>query len=161
MNCRNLHHTCCFLGHRTINETIELRTKLVETIENLIIDENVDTFLFGSKSRFDSLCLELVSELKTKYTHIKRIYIRAEFPNINDDYKRFLSNYYEDTFYPEKVIKAGKAVYIKRNFEMINLSDFCIVYYNEANFPVTRKSGSKIALDYALKKGKKIIMFPQ
>ena len=40
--CEN---TCCFIGHRTINETEELKSKLIEIIEKLIVDENVDTFL--------------------------------------------------------------------------------------------------------------------
>ena len=39
--------TCCFFGHRTINETEELKSKIIEIIEILIVDENVDTFLFG------------------------------------------------------------------------------------------------------------------
>ena len=55
--CKN---TCCFFGHGKINETEELKLKLIEIIESLIADENIDAFLFGSKSRFDSLCLELV-----------------------------------------------------------------------------------------------------
>ena len=71
-------YTCCFFGHRTINETAEQKSKLIEIIEKLIVDENVDTFLFGSKSRFNSLCLGLVTEIKEKYPHIKRIYVRAE-----------------------------------------------------------------------------------
>ena len=58
--------TCCFFGHRKINETEELKLKLLEIIEKLIVEKKVDTFLFGSKSRFNSLCLELVSEKKRK-----------------------------------------------------------------------------------------------
>lgn len=54
--------TCCFFGHRKIEETLELRTKLYDTIERLITDENIDTFLFGSKSEFDALCHETVTE---------------------------------------------------------------------------------------------------
>ena len=82
--CEN---TCCFIGHRMINETEELKSKLIEIIEKLIVDENIDTFLFGSKSRF------------------------------------------------------------------------CIFYYDEQNAPTTRKSGTKIALDYAIKQKKEIIRF--
>ena len=74
-----IEYTCCFFGHRTINETEKLKVKLYKTIENLVVNENVDTFLFGSKSRFDSLCLELVTKLKEKYPHIKRIYVRQNF----------------------------------------------------------------------------------
>ncbi|MDO4743627.1 MAG: hypothetical protein Q4B04_06305 [bacterium] len=73
---------CCFFGHRTINETEELKSKLNEIIEKLIVDENVDTFLFVSKSRFNCLCLELVTGLKEKYPHIKRVYVRAELRNL-------------------------------------------------------------------------------
>ena len=69
--------TCCFFGHRKINETEELKSKLIEIIEKLIVEKQVDTFLFGSKSRFNSLCLELVTEIKEKYPHIKRVYVRA------------------------------------------------------------------------------------
>jgi len=68
-------HTCCFFGHRTINETEELKTKLTKTIEKLITDEKVDTFLFGSKSRFDDLCLELVTEIKQKHPNIVRVFL--------------------------------------------------------------------------------------
>lgn len=148
-------NTCCFFGHRTINETEELKAKLYKTIESLIVNENVDTFLFGSKSRFDSLCLELVTKLKEKHPHIKRIYVRAEFPIISDEYKAYLLESYEDTYYPEKLIDAGKAVYVERNIEMINRSRFCIVYFDESYAPSKRKSGTKIALDYAVKCKKK------
>lgn len=148
---------CCFIGHRTINETEELKERLCEIIEKLIVDENVDTFLFGSKSRFNSLCHELVTEIKEKYPHIKRTYVRAEYLNIDDSYKDYLLQHYEDTYYPERIIGAGKAVYVERNCEMIDKSHFCIVYYNEQNAPTTRKSGTKIAVDYAVKQGKRII----
>ncbi|MBQ6702705.1 MAG: DUF1273 family protein [Clostridia bacterium] len=151
-------NTCCFFGHRTINETDELRTKITETVERLITNENVDTFLFGSKSEFDRLCLELVTKLKEKYPHVKRIYVRAEFPFINDDYLNYLLKSYDDTYYPEKLHGAGRAAYVERNYEMINNSKYCIVYYDEQNAPTTRKSGTKIAIDYAIKKGSEVII---
>ena len=58
--CKN---TCCFFGHRKINKTEELKSKLIEIIEKLIVEKHVDTFLFGSKSCFNSLCIELVTEI--------------------------------------------------------------------------------------------------
>lgn len=155
------HRTCCFIGHRTINETEELKTKLLETIEDLIVQEKVDTFLFGSKSRFNSLCHELVSELKEKYPHIKRVYVRAEFQFISDSYRDFLLESYEDTFYPEKIVGSGRAAYVERNLEMINNSRFCVIYYDETYDPTKRKSGTKIALDHAMKHNKVIITFRQ
>ena len=153
--------TCCFFGHRTINETEELKSKLKEIIEKLIVENSVDTFLFGSKSRFNSLCQETVTELKEKYPHIKLIYVRAEYPDINEQYTNYLLESYEDTYYPEHIRNSGKATYVERNYEMINKSHFCIVYYDEQNAPTTRKSGTKIALDYAIKKGKQITVLPK
>ena len=153
-------NTCCFFGHRTINETEELRTKLNDIIEKLITEENVDTFLFGSKSRFNSLCLETVTKIKEKYPHIKRIYVRAEYPYISEHYKKYLLDNYEDTYYPERIMNSGRAVYVERNCEMINISRVCVVYYNEASVPINRKSGTKIALDYADKQGRSIIKLP-
>ena len=159
--------TCCFWGHRTIKETEKLKTKLREAIEYLIITKNVDTFLFGSKSEFNHLCLHIVSELKIKYPHIKRIYVRAEFPYIDQTYEDYLLQFYDDTYYPQSILGAGKAVYIKRNYEMINHSQYGIIYFNE-NYTPPRKttgklihrdsaSGTKIAYRYAQKQNMDII----
>ena len=149
--------TCCFFGHREINETKELKSNLIEIIEKLIVDKNIDTFLFGSKSQFNRLCLELVTELKEKHPHIKRIYVRAEYPDINEQYTNYLLESYEETYYPEHIRDSGRAAYVERNYEMIDNSHYCIVYYDEQSAPTIRKSGTKIALDYAVKKGKQII----
>ena len=150
-------NTCCFIGHRKINETEELKQKLTEVIENLIVHENVDTFLFGSKSEFNDLCRYTVTELKKKYPDIKRIFVRAEYPYINDDYRDYLLQFYEDTYYPEKVLNSGKASYVKRNIEMIDNSKFCVMYFDETYSPNNRNSGTKIAYEYVVGKRKRVI----
>lgn len=152
--------TCCFFGHRTINETKELKSKLTDIIEKLISEEKVDTFLFGSKSQFNDLCLKLVTEIKVKYPHVKRIYVRAEYPHISEQYKNYLLENYEDTYYPKSILNSGRAAYVERNYEMIDKSHYCIVYYDEQGAPTTRKSGTKIALDYAIKRKKEVIILP-
>ena len=149
--------TCCFFGHRTINETKELKSKLTDIIEKLISEEKVDTFLFGSKSQFNDFCLKLVTEIKVKYPHVKRIYVRAEYPHISEQYKNYLLENYEDTYYPKRILNSGRAAYVERNCEMIDKSHYCIVYYDETSAPTTRKSGTKIALNYAIKQRKTII----
>ncbi len=164
-----IRYTCCFFGHREIEETEELRARLHGEIESLILNGKVHTFLFGSKSRFDDLCYEIVSKLKEKYPYLKRIYVRAEFPDINEKYTEYLLGKYEETYFPDKVRGAGKASYIERNFEMIKNSTYCICYYDK-NYTVPRKntkatnltesqtkSGTAIAYNYAVKKSKIII----
>ena len=76
---------------------------------------------------------------------------------------------YEETYYPDGILKAGKSSYVERNCEMINKSKFCIIYFDKNYLPPRRrkknsdlidyqpKSGTKIAYDYALKKQRKII----
>ncbi len=147
---------CCFIGHRKITETEDLKSRLWDLIENLIINKNVTTFLLGSKSEFNELCVNLLIQAKEKYPHIKRVYVRAEYPNINEQYKKYLLKFCDETYFSKKLTNARRNVYVQRNYEMIDKSDFCIFYYNEQLSPVKRKSGTKIALDYAIKK-KKII----
>ena len=45
-----LHTTCCVFGHRTINETEDLRKKLKSAIEKLITERAVDTFCLAAKA---------------------------------------------------------------------------------------------------------------
>lgn len=150
--------TCCFIGHRNINETDELKQRLKEVIEELIVKRGTDTFLFGSKSRFNSLCLETVTVIKEKYPHVKRVYVRAEYPDINEDYKEYLLKSYESTYYPQNIRGAGRAAYVERNCEMIRKSDFCVFYYDKNNLPAAGKSGTEIALEYAVGQKKNIIL---
>ena len=147
---------CCFFGHRKIDKTLELKERLLSEIENLITNENVTKFLFGSKSQFDDLCHTIVTELKEKYPHIKRVYVRAEFPYIDDSYREYLLERFEDSYYPEKIIDAGKAAYVERNYEMIDNSSYCICYYDENYMPPRRKNSRRDLTDYQPKSGTKI-----
>ena len=174
-----IHKKCCFIGHRKIKETNELRERLKEIIEDMITNKNVREFLFGSKSEFDSLCHQEVSELKVKYENIKRIkytcksegcYLERE----KDKWKKILSDrlslkekidcYEEEKEFKEKYV-SGKASYIERNQEMIDYSEYCVFYYDKEYEPIVKtnaiinkpKSGTEIAYKYAKRKGKEII----
>ncbi len=159
---------CCFFGHRKVEEPERVKERVYSLVEELILRKQVDCFLFGSKSDFDGLCLSVVTDLKKKYSHIRRVYVRAEFPYIDDRYTAYLLTSYDETYYPEKILNAGKAAYVERNREIIEKADFCVVYYNEDYLPPRRKnsrrdlfdyqpkSGTKLAYDYAVKKGKRI-----
>ena len=148
-----LNKTCCFFGHRKIDETPELKDKLCGIIENLIANEKVDTFFFGSKSQFDDLCHKIVTALKEKYPHIKRIYVRSAFQHIPDWYEDSLLKHYEGTYFPKYMENAGKASYAERNQEMINQSKFCVVYYDENYLPPRRKNSRRDLFDYQPKSG--------
>ena len=64
---------CSFFGHRDASQTEELKEKVRETVERLIVEEGIDTFLFGSRSKFNKLCHIVVMGLKEKYPYVQRI----------------------------------------------------------------------------------------
>ena len=145
--------TVCFFGHRKIPKNEEINNRVLETVESLIINENADTFLLGSKSEFNELCKKILCNLKEKYPHIHRIYVRAEFPYIGEDYKNYLLHWCDDTYYPERMIDAGKAAYVERNYEMIDKSDICVVYFKKDYSPPRRKNSRRDLFDYQPKSG--------
>ena len=158
-----------FIGHRKLHFDNSFRKQLKELLLSLIDDRNADTFLFGSRSDFNNLCLDIVTEIQKERPNIKRVYVRAEYPYINKDYEDYLLGSYDVTYIPENVIDAGKAAYIERNFHMIDKSDLCVFYYDENYKPplkpatrgrITReqpKSGTKAAYEYAIRQQKEII----
>ncbi len=150
-------YSCCFLGHRKIDYSTDCKKRIYKIIEKLI-NKNIIYYIFGSKSQFNDLCYSVVSDLKLKYPHIKRIYVRAEYPNINDDYEKYLLERYEYTYFPSNILNSKKAIYIKRNYEMIDNSSYCLFYYDKNYLPNTATtSGTKTAYNYALKNNKNII----
>ncbi len=159
----------CFIGHRTIENIEQIRKQITETVYQLI-QSHANTFLFGSKSQFDSLCWEIITEFQKQYKTIKRIYVRATYPTIQKYYEDYLLKCYEETYFPKGMENAGRCSYIKRNQKMIDASDVCVFYYDsEYKLPPKRqksysalpnrerKSGTALAFAYATQKNKKII----
>lgn len=173
------HKTCSFFGHRKIEISEELKIKLNKTIEDLIINHNVTSFLFGSRSEFNSLCQLLVTEFKQKYPHIERVTYTCQsekciLENEKEVWENIFSNLKKqkiELVCSDKEVEhntkysAGKASYVERNQAMINDSDYCIFYYNENYKPKPNKkpastepkSGTGIAYKYAKQKNKTII----
>ena len=128
------------------------------------------TFLFGSKSEFDDICHQVVTELKQLYPNIKRVaYIcKSEWACLEQNretnehtfseltHEKIFLKGYEEVVKLDRVCDAGKASYIERNQAMINDSDICFFYYNDNYLSgASKKSGTKIAFDYAVKLSKK------
>ncbi|MBE7078413.1 MAG: DUF1273 domain-containing protein [Clostridiales bacterium] len=161
--------TCCFIGHRNVEGTPELRERLKDVVRRLITEKGVSRFLFGSKSLFDDLCHEVVTKLREEYPQIRRVYVRTYYTELGEQYTKYLLKSYEDTYLPEGVEKAGRAAYVERNQEMIKASEYCVFYYDENYKPKERKysrrnltyyqpkSGTEVAYEYAKRKGKEII----
>ena len=164
---------CSFFGHRDTEQTEELKVKVREVVERLIVEEGVDTFLFGSRSRFDELCHMVVTELKEKYPHIQRIaYLcKHESGCLAGEGKKEQCRIKEltgrDVYVPEyeeikksgRVNSAGRAAYVERNQWLIDESDFSIIFIKAKYLLAHSVSGTALVYRYALKKNVKICIF--
>ena len=176
--------SCCFIGHREVAQTDELIARLSVETESLV-QKGVTRFLFGSRSDFNDICHDVVTELKEKYPDIKRVAYntRSECATLENEreeneriYSRLFSKEihlrgYEESITPDKMYVSGKASYIERNQIMIDISDYCIFYYDKEYAPPLKqlstrsvsgiwtsgKSGTAIAYAYAVRKNRNII----
>lgn len=161
---------CSFIGHRTVEDSGQVASILKESITTLIEKKGVNTFLFGSRSEFNDICHQVVTELREHYPAIKRIAYtcRSEWACMETEreenergfsqlmHKEISLKGYEGEVEFDKKYEAGKASYIERNQAMINDSAFCIFYYNDTYKPKgSGKSGTKIAYEYALRRAQK------
>lgn len=161
-------NTCCFIGHRKVNDVASVTERIKPVVMELLV-QGISRFLFGSRSEFDDICLSVITELKKDYPEIVRVYVRTQYPEISDMYKKYLLEGYDETVFPKGVENAGRASYIERNEYMIENCSVCVFYYDDAYKPVIKKaanshlpdiqpkSGTKTAFEYAVKKKKKII----
>ena len=140
-----------FIGHRKIAEKSILYSNLRDFILWLVDYKNADTFLFGSKSQFNDLCLQAATEVKKIRPNVKLIYVRAEYPHISEDYKNYLLNFYDDTYFPDKILNAGRAAYIERNYHMIDRANICI-FYSTRLPPLSAKKQQTITLSMQIKR---------
>ena len=61
-------NTCCFFGHKTIEESKSLKEKLYPVIENLIVREKVDTLPICLKATMKRIFLKNFSARAKRYT---------------------------------------------------------------------------------------------
>ena len=162
---------CCFIGHRKIDKSIELTQRVRDVIQDLMENKGVTIFLFGSRSEFDDLCHEIVTELQKNNPQIKRIMYtcRSEYACMKEEKeereriaravtKRDIAyKDYDGSMMADRLWSAGKASYIERNQDMINASDYCVFYYNENYLPPKRKHSKHDISEYQPKSGTAIV----
>lgn len=115
---------CSFIGHKSCPS--EIRNRLLDVLEQLIINEKVDKFYVGTQGGFDKLGYEVLCELEVKYKiNVFVVLAYLDKKHVNVYYKS------EKTIYPDELTKVPLRYAIrKRNSYMINNSEYVIVYLN-------------------------------
>jgi len=115
---------CTFFGHRDCS--FEIKDRLTKTVENLILNQSVDTFYLGNQGKFDKMALEVLEELNKKYPyisyHISLAYIHSKKQNYDTlDYTK--------TFCPDGLENVPpKFSILWRNNWMLCKSDYVVAY---------------------------------
>ncbi len=91
-----------FIGHRKVVINGKLLKSINQTVQ-MLIDNGYNIFLFGSRSQFNDVCLEIVNNFKKNYKNIKTVYVRAEYNYVDESYKNYLTSFYNETYYPLEI----------------------------------------------------------
>ncbi|MBQ8444095.1 MAG: hypothetical protein IJX25_01935 [Clostridia bacterium] len=149
-----IYKVCSFFGHREMEVSEELKNRLKIKLEDMIVNENYGLFFFGGLGMFDYLCWQVVSELKEKYPHIRRIFCLYD-PRHQRYLKRpawMSDENFEEIVYLDLEFDYWYSRIYYRNIEMINQSDFVIFYV-----AIPERSGAYKAMQHAIKKKKGFI----
>ena len=134
---------CSFFGHRDCPSSV--KASLCKAIEQLICNQQVDTFYVGTQGAFDRMAYAALVELRQRYSHIKVYRVLAYMPKPDDSDTA-------DTIVPEGIEKVHpRYAIVHRNNWMIDRSDFDISYITHPT------GGAYQAVERAKKKGKTII----
>lgn len=136
--------TVTFCGHGNETYSDEIRKRLSDTIEELIL-QGADEFLLGGYGSFDLMAAYTVRSFKAKYPHIKSVLV---VPYIDRSFDKELYDYSE---YPPLENTPKRFAILKRNEYMVNRSDIVIAYVSHSC------GGAAKTFDYALRKKKKMI----
>ena len=143
-----------YIGHSLIMYN-KIILKLEKSIENEI-ENGADFFTMGTHGDFDKLALSTCKILRKKYQNIQievaitslhvfdRPWFNAKSYNPYSDVKTIMYDI-EDLYYKKRITESNK--------QMIDNCDTLICYVDERR----KKSGAKIILRYAQKKGVKIV----
>lgn len=149
----------CFIGHREVGYNFS-REQLKEIIETKIKDGYL-SFMVGCHGQFDTIALNVCRELRRTYQNISievvltSLHIIQKKLVYEDDYGEDYFEQYKDV---STIMYDIEDVYFKNriilsNKKMINSCDVLICYVDGKK----KDSGAKRMMDYAIKKGLKII----
>lgn len=137
-----------FCGHHEIEHTDNINDWIHHVIKLLIL-EGAETFYFGGYGAFDHVAANVARKYKTSYPALKNILVLAYLDKTLD------SSLYDFTLYPPIESVPLRFAISKRNQWMVENSDVVVAYVTHS------WGGAMKTLQYARKKNKRIILFPE
>lgn len=127
--------TCCFTGHRDINDDINTLTEKLSVVIEKSIKKGYLYFGAGGARGFDTLAGETVMKLKEKYPHIHLILV-LPFINQYEHESGWTDEEIEKYHYLKKhaskvvhlQVKYSTGCYYRRNRHLVDHSSLCIAY---------------------------------
>lgn len=138
---------CSFFGHKDAPSNIY--PTLVETINELITNHDIDSFLVGNQGSFDSMVLRALRQLKQEHPHISYNVVLAYMPTEKQEYDPYE---FGETMIPEGLETVHPRYAISwRNKWMVNESEYVVAYVKHS------WGGAAKYLELAQKKDKTIV----
>lgn len=139
--------TCCFFGHKDTPSTIAPKLEMV--LDDLIVNQGVESFIMGNQGYFDSMALSAVRKMKERYPQITYNVVLAYMPREKEEWSVYKP---EETMYPEGLESVHPRFAISsRNKWLVEESDIVVCYIAHD------WGGAAQYVERASKKGKQVI----
>jgi uncharacterized phage-like protein YoqJ len=142
-----------FFGHSTVTEVAEVKKLLLEMLNEVISKEDKNTFYLGGYGDFDNIAAEVCREIKSEYKNAETVFVTPYFNELQQKKIKELEkmHLYDSSIYPPIENVPLHLAIIKRNEWMAENADLVIVYVKYSH------GGAYRAMNYAVRKGKKVI----
>ena len=138
-----------FIGHREINNVIDVENKLYPIIQDLIMHKEFVEFYLGRNGEFDIIAASVIRRVKKEIRSENSVMILV-LPYSVADMEDYI-NYYDEIVIPEELFGVHyKSAIKKRNEWLVDKSDLLI------SFIEREKGGAYQCVAYANKKNKAV-----
>ena len=119
--------TITFCGHSNFSFDNTVKEKLKELLLQEIRKNPACKFYLGGYGDFDSLCLNILKEIKADFPTIELLFIT---PYLNDNYSKLETAklYYDGIIYPPLENVPRRFCILKRNEWMVDEADLVIAF---------------------------------
>ena len=137
--------TITFCGHSNFSFDNTVKEKLRELLLQEIRKNPACKFYLGGYGDFDSLCLNILKEIKADFPNIELLFIT---PYLDDNYSKLETAklYYDGIIYPPLENVPLRFCILKRNEWMVNEADLVIAFVKYS------WGGAAKTLEYAKRK---------